>query len=92
MKTTTININVYEIGDVISIDQSSLKLVAKRESMGKSARAMIIGVNQRLDKLISYKLVLENGKSFWLTPGEQGSEKYVGHIDMGLLFGKGETA
>lgn len=87
MKTTTININVYEVGDVISIDQASLKLVAKRESMGKSTRAVIIAVNQRLDKLYSYKLVLDNGKSFTLTPGEQGSEKYVGHIDLGLLFG-----
>ena len=87
MKTTTININVYEVGDVIQLDRSNLSLEAKRRSYGDSRRAIIVSAGQRMDKLFSYKAIADNGKMFTLTPNEQGSEEYVGHIDLGLLFG-----
>lgn len=87
MKTTTININVYEVGDVIQLDRSDLSLEAKRRSYGASTRAVIVSVGQRMDKLYTYKAIADNGKMFSFTPSEQGKEKYVGHIDLGLLFG-----
>ena len=86
MKTTTININVYEVGDVIRLDRSALSLEAKRRSYGDSRRAVIISVGQRMDKLFSYKAIADNGKMFTFTPNEQGNEEYIGHIDLGLLF------
>lgn len=86
MKTTTISVNVYEIGDVIEMEQKNLRLEAKRRTYAESKRAVVIDVAQRIDKLFSYKMIASNGKSFTLTPEEQGNERYVGHIDLGLLF------
>lgn len=86
MKTTTINLNVYEVGDVIELDRKNLRLVSKQRSYAESHRAIVMGVNQRVDKLFTYKLIADNGKMFNLVPNEQGEEKYVGHVDLGLLF------
>ena len=86
MKTTTINLNVYEVGDVIELKRENLKLVAKQRCYAESGRAVIIGVNQRIDKLFTYKLLADNGKIVSLTPSEQGQEKYIGHIDLGMLY------
>lgn len=87
MRTTTININVYEVGDVIQLDRADLSLEAKRRSYGNSRRAVIMSVGQRMDKLFTYKAIADNGKMFTFTPNEQGREQYIGHIDMGLLLG-----
>ena len=86
MKQTTISVNVYEVGDVVEINRGAINLVAKQRSIGESRRAIVIDVMQRKDKLFTYKMVAANGKPFTLTPNEQGEEKYVGHIDMALLF------
>ena len=90
MKMTTIQVNVYEVGDVIEMTRESFNLDAKRRSFADSTRAVIVEVRQRQDKLFSYKVVASNGKTFTLTPSDQGKEQYVGHIDLGLLFGGGE--
>lgn len=87
MKTTTINVNVYEVGDVIEMARNDLRLEAKRRTFADSTRAVVVGVSQRMDKLFSYKIISSNGKMITLTPSEQGGEKYIGHIDLGLLFG-----
>lgn len=89
MKTTTININTYEVGDVIEMAQKDLRLEAKRRTFADSTRAIVVDVNQRMDKLFTYKLIASNGRAISLTPAEQGGEKYVGHIDLGLLFDRG---
>lgn len=86
MKSTTININVYEVGDVIELKRENLRLVAKQRSYAESSKAMVVDVNQRTDKMFTYRLIAENGKMLNLTPAEQGNEKFVGHIDLGLLF------
>jgi len=87
MKSTTININVYEVGDVIELKRENLKLVAKQRSYAESTRAIIVGVSQRMDRLYTYKMLAENGKVISLTPGEQGNEKYIGHVDLSMLYG-----
>ena len=86
MKTTTINVNVYEVGDVIELDRKNLRLVAKQRNYAESRRAMVVGVNQRVDKLFTYRLIADNGKLLTFVPSEQGEEKYVGHVDLNLLF------
>ena len=86
MKTTTINVNVYEVGDVIELDRKNLRLVAKQRNYAESRRSMVVSVNQRVDKLFTYRLIADNGKMLNLVPNEQGEEKYVGHIDMDMLF------
>ena len=86
MKTTTISVNVYEIGDVIELNKECLRLVAKQRSYAECVRAVVVAVNQRMDKLFTYKMITDNGKMLTLTPSEQGGEKYVGHIDLTILF------
>ena len=86
MITTTINVNVYEVGDVIELDRKNLRLVAKQRNYAESRRAMVISVNQRVDKLFTYRLIADNGKMLNLVPSEQGEEKYVGHVDLSALF------
>ena len=86
MKTTTINVNVYEPGDVIELNNEDFKLVAKRRTLEGSKRAMIVGVNRRMDKLYTYKIVTDTGTTLTFTPSEQGVERYVGHIDLGMLY------
>lgn len=86
MKTTTISLNVYEIGDVIKIPRKSISLESKRVAIGPATKAVIINVTQRSDKLYSYRVLADNGRTFVLKPNEQGFEEYVGHIDMGVLF------
>lgn len=90
MKATTITMNVYEVGDVIELKRENLRLVAKQRSYAESSRAVIISVNQRSDKLFTYKMIAENGKVLTLTPQEQGEETYIGHIDLDMLFGGGK--
>ena len=86
MKTTTININVYELGDIIKIPRKDISLESKRVGIGKSHRAIVVGIMQRMDKLYSYKLLASNGRTFTLKPNEQGAEEYVGHVDLGVLY------
>ena len=86
MKTTTISLNVYEVGDVIEISGADINLESKRRTIGQSTRAVVVGVQHRIDKLFSYKVIADNGKLFTLKPSEQGNEKYIGHIDLSLLY------
>ena len=60
MKAMTINMNVYEVGDVIELDRKNLRLVSKQRSFAESHRAIVMGVNQRIDKLFTYRLVADN--------------------------------
>lgn len=87
MKTTTIKLSVYEIGDVIQMHGDNFNLETKRRAIGRVKRGVVMGVSQRIDKLFSYKVVCSDGTMITLKPAEQGGEKYVGHIDMGLLLG-----
>ena len=88
MKTTMISVNVYEPGDVIMLNVDDINLVAKRRNMESGTRAMIVGVVQRLDKMYTYRILTDSGKMMALTPGEQGHEQYIGHVDLEMLFGK----
>ena len=92
MKTTTIDVNVYEPGDIIELHSENFNLVAKRRTLNGAKRAMVIGAKQRMDKLFTYKIVTDTGTTLTFTPTEQGTEQYIGHVDLGLLFQTDETA
>ena len=92
MKKTTISIEVYEVGDIIRLSNKNFNLVAKRRAVDDSPRAMIIGITERLDKMFTYKVLLESGKTMTITPNEQGGETYVGHVDLTMLYGDGKSA
>lgn len=86
MKETTINLSIYEVGDVIQMNADDLSLEAKRRCYAGSRRAIVVGAEQRMDKLYTYKIIADNGKMITFTPREQGNERYIGHIDLSLLF------
>ena len=92
MKQATISVNVYEVGDILEVNTKAFKLVAKQRNLDGSRRVMVIGAKQRLDKMYTYKVVTEKGATMQLTPSEQGDEKYVGHIDLGILMGTAKPA
>ena len=78
--------NVYEVGDVIRISRKNISLESKRVTIGPATKAIVISATQRSDKLYSYRVLANNGRTFVLKPNEQGFEEYVGHIDMSVLF------
>ena len=41
MKTTTISLNVYEVGDVIEISGADINLESKRRTIGQSTRWLL---------------------------------------------------
>lgn len=90
MKSETVTINRYEVGDVILITPECFRLLSKRSSIGRAERCVVYNVTQRTDRLFTYKVFAQNGKTFSLTPAEQGNEKYIGHIDMSLMFEDGD--
>lgn len=87
MKTTTINLSVYEVGDVLTISKDVTNLESKKRLIGDSKRALVVGALQRADGLFSYRVVCDNYTSITLRASEQQGIEYVGHIDMGLLLG-----
>lgn len=96
MKKQTVEIMVYEPGDVIDIDQvvfreqngsenSSAKSQKKIARLTSNNRMMIISMEEgRLG--ILYRGIMNNGKLMTLKNNELGSEKYIGHIDLALLM------
>ena len=88
MKSTTITVNVYEIGDVIKLSKDAFKLSMKQRAFGDSRKAMIVNCNIRKDGKVTYKIVTDKKLMMTFTPEDQGTEEYVGHVDMSVLFEK----
>ena len=86
MRTTTIDVNVYDVGDVISLDKSFTSLMSKQRTIGDSKRGIVINASQRADKLFTYRVLCSNGCEITIRPDEQGRETYIGHVDLDMLF------
>lgn len=89
MKLRTINIHVYEIGDVVEIDLSKSNRRAKQLCTGVK-RAVIIDA-----KIISYgagivyKVMTDGFKAIQLNADEENCiTEYLGHIDFSTLTGE----
>lgn len=89
MKIETIQVPIYEIGDVIAITNNIFSLTRKREVASKAEKAMIIERRQSLSNTFSYKILCDNGKVLTLKAEEIGQEEYIGKADLSLLFGEG---
>ena len=89
MRIETIQVPIYEIGDVITITNNIFVLRQKRDTALKAEKAMIIERNQRQDYTFSYKILCDNGRVLTLKPEELGKETYIGKADLSLLFGEG---
>ena len=96
MKTKQIEMTVYETGDVLDISDTvfrfqdgrenalphSIKAKARANSTG---RMLVISCIETKDGFL-YKGFMNNGRAISLKHNEMGTEKYVGHIDLRMLF------
>ena len=89
MRIETIQVPIYEIGDVITITNNIFKLDRKRDIAYKAEKAMIIERNKSQCNTFSYKILCDNGKVLTLKAEELGRETYIGKADLSLLFGEG---
>ena len=89
MKIETIQVPVYEIGDIIAITNNIFALTRKRDVARKAEKAMIIERRTRPGNVFSYKILCDNGKVLTLKAEEIGQEEYIGKADLSLLFGEG---
>ena len=85
MKTTQIVVNVYEPGDIIDISECKKHFSNKSEIDGAS-RALVIAVNELKNGLFTYVVVTNEGKRSRITPSDMKDEKFLGHVDLSLLF------
>ena len=81
----TYTIRQYEVGDVLDISMVHPKLTAKRR-LNYADRGMVFQVNMLMNGAITYKVITDNGYVTSFTHDEQGEERYIGHIDMSMLF------
>lgn len=84
MKTKQVTINTYEIGDVI--DVSTLRAKHKKHTLDNGKRAVVIGVIELRSGDMSYDVVTDEGLKVRISPDELRGEKYIGKIDLDLLF------
>lgn len=89
MRVETITMNVYEVGDIITLDKNFFHLVAKQQSASSATKALVVSRLKLQTGGYSYKVVANNGKMYTMKPDEMGKEKYIGHIDLSQVF---ETA
>ena len=88
MRIETIQVPIYEIGDVIGITNNIFSLCRKRDIAYKAEKAMIIERNQRQNHSFSYKILCDNGKVVTLKAEELGTEAYLGKVDLSMLSGE----
>lgn len=81
----TYTIRQYEVGDVLDLSDVHPKFRAKK-CLNSAVRAMVFQVNMLANGMITYKVITDNGYTTSFTHDEQGKERYIGHIDMSILF------
>lgn len=88
MKSVTITINQYEIGDVVDVSKVVCRTNQKKNSMRDAMRGMVVWLNPLLSGESSYVVLLDTHHTVLITPEEQGGMKYIGHTDISMLYNK----
>lgn len=88
MRVETIEVPIYEVGDIIAITNNIFTLTRKHEVAQKAEKAMIIERRHRPGNVFSYKILCDNGKVLTLKAEEIGKEEYIGKVDLSMLFGE----
>lgn len=84
MKTVTVEVNQYEVGDLL--DVSKLNAIHKKEQLNSANKAMVISCCQLRGGEFSYDVLTNEGKKCRIKAEELGGEKYLGNIDLTKLF------
>ncbi len=86
MQTKQITINIYDVGDILDISELGAKYVSKRERLDTAKRALVIDVIELRNGQVAYQTGTDETKRVRLIPEELGKEKYIGHVDLSMLF------
>ena len=88
----SIEIVRYEVGDVVDVTGVRYRSAAKAKLNADCKRGVIGNVTPLRNGYTQYVLYVDSGKrTLILTPSEQDGMKYIGHIDMEMLFGHAEA-
>ncbi len=88
MRVETIQVPIYEVGDIITVSNDVFRLTQKKHTVNKAEKAMIFERKQLTNKSFSYRILCDNGKVLTLKPEELGKETYIDSVDLSPLFGK----
>lgn len=83
MKTRTIEVNTYEVGDIIDIQE--LKARHMKPALTTAKKALVICCRCLNGGLYSYNVLTNEMKKTSITPEELGGEKYIGNISLSEL-------
>lgn len=89
MRTDTIEIKVYEPGDVIEININNIQLMSKRERIQDPiSRMMIVKTNINNKERVSYSIVTNEGVCMKLYNEDLATCRYICSIDISELTKK----
>lgn len=88
MKEVTITVNRYETGDVLDVSAVDWHTLSKKKSMSGAKKAMVTVVRPLATGEVAYKAITDTYKTELITPREQSAVKYIGCMDISLMFNK----
>ncbi len=86
MKTKTIEVNVYEVGDVIDISQC--EGTSGKQALNRAKRGLVLEVTELKDGLNSYWVLTDEGNKVKIIPRQMRGENLIGNIDLSSLFSR----
>ena len=90
MKQSTIQISIFETGDLVEIDFDGIRLSNKRRSLAGVSKGLILSTKAKMDGSYSYKVLNDNGVVITLQQNEVKNGVCLGHIDLTMLLGEGQ--
>lgn len=84
MTTKQISINVYDKGDVIDI--SGITASIHKNALNNGKRAVVLSRKELKNGQYTYSVLTDNGEKVSITPEQMRGERYIGVMDMSLLF------
>lgn len=88
MKTETVKVNTFEVGDILDItdcDGMETYSKTKKEHFKAATRALIIGEDELLSGVISYTILTDFEKILKCKSHELTKAKYLGDVDLSLM-------
>lgn len=83
MKTRTIEVNTYEVGDIL--DVRALKAQHMKPALTTAKKCLVLNCRCIRGGLFSYEVLTNEMKKASITPEELGGEKYIGSISLSEL-------
>lgn len=90
-KTVQKTVNVYDVGDILDIENIEIRNYKREEIIGSAKRVIVISRKEKINGDFSYGAITDSCKHIVLKAQEVEYAKYIGAIDLSLLFGSNES-